>query len=165
MRRLLRLAFLGALGALALGLLLVAGSSLAASGLYSAEEPWIGLGLDLLTIGLGLTALLGVIVVAAASQLGRLRLLLIPAVLVLAFWWSYLLSLIASGTQQTFRGPRTYDIPTEIYSRPDESIVLLGLPTLAIVLLAFLAIRPTRSESTTPHAAPHMPQAAPGGPP
>jgi hypothetical protein len=165
MRRLLRLAFLGALGALGLGILLVTASALAAGDLYLAPEPWIGLGLDLLTIGLGLTALLGIIVVAVASQLGRLRLLVIPPALVLASWWTYQLSLIASGRQETFRGPRTYDIPTEIYSTPDQSLLLLGLPTAVIVVLALMATRPARSETTSPYTAPHIPQAVPGGAP
>jgi hypothetical protein len=145
MQRLLRWAFVTALGVLAVGLFLVATSSLAAGGLYSAAEPWIGIGLDLLTIGLGLTAVLGILVVAVASRLGRARFIVIVPALVLAFWWSYLLFLIASGTQATARGPRTYDIPTEIYSSPDQHALLLGLPTLVIVVLALLAMRPMRS--------------------
>ena len=166
MRRLLRLAFLAAVGVLALGLVLVAASALAASGLYLAAEPWIGTGLDLVTIGLGLSALLGLLVVAGASHLGRLRLLAIPPALVLGFWWSYLLMLVASGIQETFRGPRAYDIPTEIYSSPEQHALLLGLPTIAVIVLALMSTRRAQPPlAPSPTARPSMAEgAAPGGP-
>src|ERR1700686_614725 len=78
-----------AIGLLALlaGAVLAGGSALIAGDWWLARQPWIGVGLTLLVVGLAMTAVFG-IVLDLVEPVGRLRLLAVPLALVVGFFWA-----------------------------------------------------------------------------
>jgi hypothetical protein len=76
---------------LAVGGVLVAAAAVIAGDWWLARQPLIGIGLDLLVLGLGLTAVFGAVSVVL-EQIGWLRLLAVPPVAVAAVGWFFLLA-------------------------------------------------------------------------
>jgi hypothetical protein len=111
--------------ALLVGAIAVVGSALAAGDWWLARQPWIGIGLTLIVIGLALTAVSAVVLVAI-EPLGWLRLLSVPPALFVAFLWGFVLFV---GFPTT--GGPDRDIATILYSLP-ELLVLTIVATLLI---------------------------------
>lgn len=141
-RRLLSIALLVSAAIFVAGLVLVGASAVAAGGLYLAEARWMDPGLDLLTIGLGLSALAGGLVVVATRAVRPIGAIALPVV-VLALWWGTQLALVMAGPVDTFRGVRIHDIPTWIYSAPEAALLYVPLPTLIILGVAMASIWPS----------------------
>jgi hypothetical protein len=137
MPRIRSIARLGlAVGLLALlaGMVLVAASVLAAGDWWLAREPWIGLGLMLLVVGLGLTAAFAVLL-DVIEPIGRLRLLAVPPAIVVGLFWA--ISLLVGVPTTGFGGPER-DIGTILYSAP-EMLPIVLVATLLMVLPLVLA--------------------------
>jgi hypothetical protein len=113
--------------ALLVGALAVGGSALAAGDWWLARQPWIGIGLTLTVIGLALTAVFAVVLVAV-EPVGWLRLLAVPPALLVALLWALWLLV---GLPTTGGGPER-DIGTMLYSLPE----MLVLATVATLLIA-----------------------------
>lgn len=128
-----------AVGILALlaGALLAGGSALIAGDWWLAREPWIGIGLTLLVVGLATTAVFA-LVLDAVEPVGLLRLLAVPPALVVGFFWA---TWLVIGLPTTGLGGPERDIRTIIYSVPETLVLvltatlLMGLP-LAVHRLA-----------------------------
>ena len=118
------------------GILLTAGSALLVGDWFLAREPWIGIGLTLLVVGLATIGVVGV-VLAVIEPIGRVRLLAIPAALLtLATWFgAYTAGISGACCEQPDR-----DIRTLLYSMP-QALVLLVVATLAILLPLAIARR------------------------
>ncbi len=136
-RRLLRVALAVGIVGVILGLVLVGASALAAGDWYLARQPWIGLGIALITWCLALTDIAAVLLVVV-EPLGWWRLLAVPPAVYLAFYWGLYL-LVGAPTS----APRTggeHDVGTVFYSSPPTMVlfmvltVLLGLPFAARAL-------------------------------
>lgn len=128
------MAALRSMGRIGLGLVLVAllvggiavgGSALVAGDWWLARQPWIGIGLTLIVVGLALTGISAVVLVAIAP-LGWLRLLAVPPALFLALLWGFVLFV---GFPTT--GGPDRDIATILYSLP-ELLVITVVATLLI---------------------------------
>jgi hypothetical protein len=114
--------------ALLVGALAVGGSALAAGDWWLAQQPWIGIGLTLTVVGLALTAVFAVVLVAV-EPVGWLRLLAVPPALLVALLWGFWLVV---GLPSTGRGTGPErDIGTMLYSLP-EMLVLAIVATLLI---------------------------------
>jgi hypothetical protein len=111
--------------ALLVGGIAVGGSALAAGDWWLAREPWIGIGLALVVVGLALTAVFAVVLVAV-EPVGWLRLLAVPPALFVALLWG---SVLLVGVP-TNGGPDR-DIATILYSLP-ELLVITVVATLLI---------------------------------
>ena len=117
-----------------LGTLLVVGAALIAGSWWQARQPWIGLCLDLLVLGLALTAVFGFLSVVV-EPIGWLRLLAVPpALLVGLLWWAALVF----GLPTTGRGGTVHDVATILYTLP-EVIVIASAATLLILLPLLIA--------------------------
>src|SRR5688500_15077922 len=93
------------LATLAAGVLMVAGAAAVAGDWWLARQPWSGLGLDLLVLGLGLTAVLGLVGVVL-EPIGWLRLVSCPpALFVGLLWWGALVL----GLPTTGRGGSVHE--------------------------------------------------------
>lgn len=111
------------------GLAFTYGSAFAVGDWWSAPQPWIGIGLTLLTVGLALVGAFGLLLVFV-EPLGWWRLLALPAALyVAAIWFFY----VVAGVPTTGGGGRARDVPTILYSVPDW-LVITVIATLAILL-------------------------------
>ena len=120
------------LAALAAGLVLVGGSAIAAGDWWLAPQPWIGLGLTLLVVGLALTAVFALLL-DVVEPIGRLRWLAVPPAVFVGLFWAFVLIFGAPTTGGTER-----DIGTMLYSAPEMLVVVLGA-TLLIALPLVLA--------------------------
>ena len=120
--------------ALLAGLVLIGASALAAGDWWLAREPWIGLGLTSLVVGLALTAAFALLL-DVIEPIGRLRLLAIPPAIVVALFWAFGLVV---GAPTTGPGGPERDIGTILYSSP-EMLVIVLVTTLLIVLPLALA--------------------------
>ena len=131
-----------ALGLLALlgGAVAVGGSALVAGDWWLARQPWIGIGLTLLVVGLALTAVFA-LVLDALEPVGWLRLLAIPPALVVGSLWAVMLvfGLPTSG----FGGPDR-DIATILYSVPELLLVVLAATLLIALPLVVARLRQVR---------------------
>jgi hypothetical protein len=132
-----------AVGLLALvaGVVAAGGSALVAGDWWLARQPWIGIGLALVVVGLAMTGLIAILL-DAIEPIGRLRLLALPPALIVALMWAFL---ILVGLPTTGGGPER-DIPTMFYSLPGMLIAAV-VATLLIALPLILA-RLRRSVST-----------------
>ena len=120
--------------ALAAGGLMAAAAALMAGDWWLAQQPLIGLGLDLLVLGLALTAAFGVLSVVI-EPIGWLRLLALPPALVVGvLWWAALVS----GLPTTGRGGSVHDIATILYTIP-YLIVVASVATLLILMPLLIA--------------------------
>jgi hypothetical protein len=123
-----RIGLVAGLIALLVGVIVVSVSALAAGDWWLARQPWIGIGLTLIVIGLALTAVFAVVLVAL-EPVGWLRLLAVPPALLVALLWGFwLLVGLPSGGRGA--GPER-DIGTMLYSLP-EMLVLAIVVTLLI---------------------------------
>jgi hypothetical protein len=132
-----------AVGLLALvaGVVAAGGSALVAGDWWLARQPWIGIGLALVVVGLAMTGLIAILL-DAIEPIGRLRLLALPPALIVALMWAFL---ILVGLPTTGGGPER-DIPTMFYSLP-VMLIAAVVATLLIALPLVLA-RLRRSVST-----------------
>jgi hypothetical protein len=134
-RQLSRVGLWVSLGLLGGGLTTVAASAAVAGDWWLAQQPLIGLGLNLLVLGLATTAVLSVVRVVI-EPLGRWRLIsVVPAVLTWLFW----LFVLAIGYPTTGRCdpcPRA-DVQTLLYSFP-ALMLLAVVVTLLIPLPLFV---------------------------
>jgi hypothetical protein len=104
------------------------GSALVAGDWWLARQPWIGIGLTLLVVGLAMTGAFA-LVLDAIEPIGWLRLLAVPPTLVVGSLWAFW---IVVGMPTTGGGPE-WDIRTMLYSLP-EMLVLALVATLLIGL-------------------------------
>ncbi len=114
--------------ALLVGGIAAGGSALAAGDWWLARQPWIGLGLTLLVVGLAVTAIFAVVLVAS-EPIGWLRLLAVPPALFVGLLWAFWI-LVGLPTTGRGAGPER-DIGTMLYSLP-EMLVLAIIATLLI---------------------------------
>ncbi len=133
-----RAGFAAGLLAIASGLLAAGGAAIAAGDWWLAQQPWIGLGLGLLVIGLAMTALFGLLL-DAVEPLGWLRLLAVPPALVVV---SFLAFMLIVGLPTTGRGGPDFDVSASLYSVPDMLLVLLVATLLIALPLAAARVRP-----------------------
>ena len=136
-----------AIGLLALlaGSILAGGSALIAGDWWLAQQPWIGVGLTLLVVGLAMTAVFA-FVLDAVEPVGRLRLLALPPALIVGFcWWIWLVI----GLPRTGFGRPERDIRTIIYSAPEMLLVVLTATLL--IALPLVVSRFARSRTTVAH--------------
>jgi len=116
------------------GIIFAGGSALAAGDWWLAREPWIGLGLGLLTVGLVITGV-SALYLDAVAPIGRLRLLAVPHALFVAALWLLVLLLAAGvGTTGAFvpGAPQgQFDVGVALYSEP-RYLIALVLGTLAV---------------------------------
>jgi hypothetical protein len=126
-RRCTRLAVSVGAGGVLLGLVLAGASAVAAGDWYLARQPWIGLGIALITWCLAFTdiALLQLVIV---EPLGWWRLLAVPPALYLAFYWALYL-LIGAPTTAPGSGAE-HDVGTVFYSHPPTMVIFLGVTVL-----------------------------------
>jgi len=127
---------LGSGAILAIGLALVIGSAVAAGDWWLAREPWIGLGLTLASVGLGIFALCAVML-DLAEPIGAWRLLAVPPALLVGAFWSFVLVV---GVPTTGLGGAERDVPTILYSIPEWFAALTAL-TIALPLPAIVRRR------------------------
>ena len=116
------------------GLVLIGASALAAGDWWLAREPWIGLGLTSLVVGLALTAPFALLL-DVIEPIGRLRLLAIPPAIVVALFWAFGLVV---GAPTTGPGGPERDIGSLMLPWPAIP-TLLPVTTLLIVLPLALA--------------------------
>ncbi len=126
-----RIGFYIGLATTGLGLLLAGGAALAAGDWWLARQPWIGLGLNLLVVGLALTAIVAVVRVIV-EPVGWLRLLAVPPAAVAAVGWFFLLAV----------GPPLRGVPGAQAPRPDPATILYSLPDLLIIAIIVTLLIP-----------------------
>jgi hypothetical protein len=132
--------------ALLAGAILAGGSAVIAGDWWLAREPWIGVGLTLLVVGLAMTAVFA-LVLDAVEPVGRLRFLALPPALIVGFFWT--IWLVIGLPTTGFGGPER-DIRTIIYSVPETLLVVLAatlLVPLPLVLSRFARSRTTVARS------------------
>ncbi len=134
-----------AVGLLALlaGALFAGGSALIAGDWWLAREPWIGIGLTLLVVGMAVTAVFA-LVLDTVEPVGWLRLLAVPPALIVAYFWA--IWLVFGLPTTGFGGPER-DIRTIVYSVP-ETLVLVLTATL-LIGLPLVVSRLARSRRTS----------------
>ena len=120
------------LAALVAGALVAGGSALVAGDWWLAREPWIGIGLTLLVVGLALTALFGV-VLDVIEPVGWIRLLALPPALVVGLLWADWLLIGLSTTG--FGGPER-DVRNILYSVPYMLVIVVAATLLICLPLA-----------------------------
>ena len=121
---------------LAAGLLALVGGTLgvgmaavAAGDWWLARQPWIGLGLTLIVVGMAVTAVFALLL-DAVEPVGWLRILAVPPALVVGSFWAFMLLV---GLPTTGPGGPERDVATMLYSLPEMLVVLL-VATLLIGL-------------------------------
>lgn len=121
------------------GIALTAGAAIVAGDWFLAREPWVGIGMTLLVIGLAIIGLVGLLL-DVIEPIGRVRLLAVPAaaLAVVAWFTSSFAGLGGACCDQPDR-----DIRTLLYSQPQQ-LVLLILATNAILLPLAIARRRRR---------------------
>lgn len=120
--------------ALAAGLVFVVGSAVVAGDWLLAPQPWIGLGLTLLVIGLAGTALFG-LALDVIEPIGWWRALAVPPALIVGGFWAFVLIV---GLPTT--GGPDFDVATVLYTLPTVLAVLL-IATIALTLPAVIGRR------------------------
>lgn len=144
-RRIGRLGLGLSLMTLGVGGVLVTGAAVIAGDWWLAPQPWIGLGLNLLIVGLAATAIFALLRVVV-EPVGWLRLLAAPpALFVGAMWWFFL----AVGFPTTARvspGSRIA-IATLLYTVP--ALILLALLATSLIALPLVVARFARPRSAT----------------
>jgi hypothetical protein len=134
-RRLARVGLAVALGVLGLGLVLVLGSAALAGDWYLASQPFIGLGLHLVVIGLALTAVFATLLVIV-EPIGWLRVLALPAVVIVGGMWTLRLAgwtplILGAAGRQRPTPDLLGDTATLLYSIP----ALMFLAIVATLLI------------------------------
>ena len=136
-----------AAGILALvgGIIGVGVAAIVAGDWWLARQPWIGVGLTLLVVGLAMTAVFALLL-DAVEPVGWLRLLAVPPALVVGSFWAFMLVV---GLPTTGPGGPEHDVGTMLYSLPEMLLILL-VATL-LISLPLVVARPRRSRSIDGH--------------
>ena len=137
MRRVRRIGWVGlavSSAAALVGLVLAAGSAVAAGDWDLAPMPWIGIGMTLIVAGLAGGACFGLLL-DVVEPIGWWRLLAVPPALFVGGFWGYVLFV---GLPTT--GGPAFDVATILYTLP---MVMAGLviATIALALPAVLGRR------------------------
>ncbi len=103
----------------ALGLMVAIGSAISAGDWLQAPEPWIGIGMSMLVVGLAGVGLFGLLL-DVVEPIGWWRGLAIPPALVVGSFWAFVLLVGVPTTG----GPDS-DVATVLYSLPSLLLVLL----------------------------------------
>ena len=129
MRKMLWMVLAASAAALVSGLALLGGAVLSAGDWLLAPQPWSGVGLALITVGLGGGAVAS-LALDLVEPIGVWRLLAVPPALLVGAFWAFALvvGLPTSG------GPE-FDVPTVLYTQPMVMVVLVVL-TVALALPA-----------------------------
>jgi hypothetical protein len=112
-------------------------------GYWVGPLPWMGIGTWLAPIGGFLAAIAGVGLVIVRGRHPVVRLAGLALLGVVLFWLlaiAYAMAPRNAPNGSIYRG----DFGSAVYSQPDQTIVLLLLPTAAIVLLAIAGRRGSR---------------------
>ena len=144
MRELRRLGWVGlaASGAAALvGLVMAAGSALAAGDWDLAPMPWIGIGMTLIVAGLAGGACFGLLL-DVVEPIGWWRLLAVPPALLVGGFWAFVLVV---GLPTT--GGPEFDVATILYTLPLVMAVLV-VATIALALPAMVGRRVRRRQAS-----------------
>jgi hypothetical protein len=129
--------------ALALGLAFAAGSAFVAGDWWLARQPWIGIGLNLIVVGLVASGVFAV-VLDVVEPLGWLRLLAVPPALLVGAMWAFYLIF---GLPTTGHGGPDRDITTILYSVPSTLILFIVLTLLLALPLLIARIRASHSQA------------------
>jgi hypothetical protein len=115
---------------LAIGLVLAVGSAIPAGDWDLARQPWIGIGMTLIVVGLAGTAGFAVLL-DVIEPIGWWRLLAVPPALLVGGFWAFVMifGLPTSG------GP-DFDVATILYTLP----MMMGVLVIATVALAAPAV-------------------------
>ena len=133
----IRVAAIGSMALFVVGLAIMLIGAQLAGDWYALQLPWSDIGMILITIGLGGSAIF-VALEDLIEPIGRWRLLAIPGVAVGAWFWFILL---VFGLPSTGRGPQTLSpVWTLLYSAP-QYIWILGAAVIAAAL-PLLIVRP-----------------------
>jgi len=136
-----------AAGILALvgGIIGVGVAAIVAGDWWLARQPWIGVGLTLLVVGLAMTAVFALLL-DAVEPVGWLRLLAVPPALVVGSFWAFMLVV---GLPTTGPGGPEHDVGTMLYSLPEMLLILL-VATL-LISLPLVVARTRRSRAIDGH--------------
>jgi hypothetical protein len=135
MRTACRAAAIGSVGLFVAGMAIMLVGGQLAGDWYALQLPWSDIGMILITIGLGGSAIF-VALEDLMEPIGRWRLLAIPGIAVGAWFWFILLVL---GFPSTGRGPRTESpVFTLLYSAP-QYIAILAIAVAASALPLLIA--------------------------
>jgi hypothetical protein len=137
LRRAIRASAIGSVGLFAAGMAIMLIGGQLAGDWYALRLPWSDIGMILITIGLGGSAIF-VALEDLIEPIGRWRLLAIPGIAVGAWFWCILL---VFGLASTGRAPRTESpVFTLLYSAP-QYIGILAI-AVAASALPLLIVRP-----------------------
>lgn len=137
-RRFLWLALAVGAGGVLAGVALAGASALAAGDWYLARQPWIGLGIALITWCLALTDV-ALVLLVSVEPVGWWRVLAIPPAAYLAFFWALYLLLGAPTTAP--HSAAEHDVGTIFYSNPPTMITFMVVTALLALPLAPRALR------------------------
>jgi hypothetical protein len=134
-RNAIRVAAIGSVGLFVAGLAIMLVGGQLAGDWYALQLPWSDIGMILITIGLGGSAIF-VALEDLIEPIGRWRLLAIPGIAIGAWFWFILL---VFGQASTGRGPRTESpVFTLLYSAP-QYIAILAIAVAASALPLLIA--------------------------
>ena len=122
--------------AVALGLVFAIGSAIAAGDWLLAPQPWIGMGMTLLVLGLVGVAFFALLL-DVVEPIGRWRLLAVPPALLVGAFWVFVLIV---GLPTT--GGTDFDVATILYTLP-AALAVLVIATTALALPALVGRRAT----------------------
>jgi hypothetical protein len=132
-----RVAAIGSVGLFVAGMAIMLVGAQLAGDWYALQLPWSDIGMILITIGLGGSAIF-VALEDMIEPIGRWRLLAIPGIAVGVWFWFILL---VFGLASTGRGPQTPSpVWTLLYSAP-QYIWILSVAVIAAALPLFI-VRP-----------------------
>ncbi len=120
------------------GIITAAVAAMVAGDWWLAREPWIGLGLSLLVVGLAMTAG-SALLLDAVEPLGWLRILAVPPALLVGAFWAFML-FVGVPTTGPHDGPER-DVRTMLYSLPEVLMILLATTLLIALPLAIERMR------------------------
>lgn len=140
-RSVMRVGFAAGLLTLAAGALVAAAAAIAAGDWWLAQQPWIGVGLSFLVVGLALTAAFALLL-DMVEPVGWLRLLAVPPALIVGSFWAFMLVVGLPTTGPPPGGPER-DIGTMLYSVPGMLLILVVATLLLALPLAVARIRRT----------------------
>lgn len=125
------------------GLIGVGVAAVAAGDWWLAREPWIGIGLTLLVVGLAMTAVFALLL-DVVEPVGWFRALAVPPALVVASIWAFIL-VVGLPTTGPPGGPER-DVRTMLYSLPELLLILLVATLLIGLPLVISRPRPGKAE-------------------
>lgn len=140
-RSVVRIGFAAGLVTLAAGAVVAGVAAIAAGDWWLARQPWIGVALSLLVIGLALTAAFALLL-DVVEPVGRLRLLAVPPALVVGSFWAFILVVGLPTTGPPPGGPER-DVGTVLYSVPGMLVILVAATLLLALPLAVARMRRT----------------------